>query len=44
MAHMAFMSVYPDWAWVLLATDVLVIYGLAVLGDEIAELYPLPSW
>ena len=38
MAHMAFMSVYPDWAWVLLATDVLVIYGLAVHGDEIAEL------
>jgi hypothetical protein len=38
LTHTAFMSVYPAWAWVLLATDVLVIYGLAVHGDEIAEL------
>lgn len=37
LAQMAFMSVYPAWAWLLLIIDGLVIYGLTVHGDEIAE-------
>ena len=38
LAQMSFMSVYPAWAWLILAIDGLIIYGLAVHGDEIAEL------
>ena len=38
LAQMSFMSVYPAWAWLILAIDGLIIYGLAVHGDEVAEL------
>lgn len=38
LAQMAFMSLYPAWAWFIIAIDALVIYGLAVHGDEVAEL------
>ncbi|MGI9602059.1 MAG: DUF7144 family membrane protein [Acidimicrobiales bacterium] len=38
VAQMAFMSVYPAWSWLVLIIDGLVIYGLTVHGDEIAEM------
>ena len=38
LAQMAFMSLYPAWSWFIIAIDGLVIYGLAVHGDEVAEL------
>ncbi len=38
LAQMAFMSVYPQWSWVVIVLDGLIIYGLAVHGDEVAEL------
>lgn len=38
LAQMAFMSVYLAWAWLLLIIDGLIIYGLTVHGDEVAEL------
>ena len=38
LAQMAFMSLYPAWSWFIIAIDALVIYGLAVHGDEVAEL------
>ena len=38
LAQMAFMSLYPAWSWFIIAIDALVIYGLAVHGDQGAEL------
>ena len=38
LAQMSFMSVYPAWAWFIIAVDALIIYGLTVHGDEVAEL------
>ncbi len=38
LAQMSFMSVYPQWSWLIIIVDGLVIYGLAVHGDEVAEL------
>ena len=38
LAMMSIMSVYPAWAWLILAIDGLIIYGLTVHGDEVAEL------
>ncbi len=38
LAHMSFMSVYPAWSWLVIIVDGLVIYGLTVHGDEVAEL------
>ena len=37
ITQMSFMSIYPQWAWLVIGIDVLVIYALAVHGDEIAE-------
>ena len=37
LAQVAFLSLYPAWAGILLIIDGLVIYGLSVHGDEIAE-------
>ncbi|MGI9616668.1 MAG: DUF7144 family membrane protein [Acidimicrobiales bacterium] len=36
ISQMAFMSVYPAWSWLVILVDALVIYGLAVHGDEVA--------
>ncbi len=36
VASMAWLSVYPVWSLVILALDVLVIYGLVAHGDEVA--------
>ena len=38
VAQMAFLSVYPAWSWLVIIVDTLVIYGLTVHGDEVAEL------
>ncbi len=38
IAQMAFMSVYPSWSWLVIIVNGLIIYGLAVHGDEVAEL------
>ena len=38
LAQFAFMSVYPQWSWLVIILDGLVIYALAVHGDEVAEL------
>ena len=38
LAHMSFMSIYPAWAWLILAIDAIIIYGLTVHGDEVAEI------
>jgi uncharacterized membrane protein (DUF2068 family) len=37
LAQFAFMSVYPGWSWVVIILNGLIIYGLAVHGDEVAE-------
>jgi hypothetical protein len=37
IAQMAFMSVYPEWSWLLIIVNALIIYGLAVHGDEVAK-------
>jgi hypothetical protein len=37
LAQVAFLSLYPAWAGILLVIDALIIYGLTVHGDEIAE-------
>lgn len=37
IAQFSFMSVYPAWSWFIVIIDGLIIYGLAVHGDEIAE-------
>ena len=36
IGQMAFLSVYPVWSILIIAVDVLVIYGLTVHGDEVA--------
>ncbi len=36
LAQMSFMSVYPAWSWLIIIIDGLIIYGLAVHGDEVA--------
>jgi hypothetical protein len=38
LAHMSFMSVNPQWSWLVIVVDGLVIYGLTVHGDEVAEI------
>ena len=38
VAQMAFLSLYPAWSFLIILIDALVIYGLAVHGDEVAEL------
>ena len=38
LTQMAFLSIYPAWAWLILVIDGLIIYGLTVHGDEVAEL------
>ena len=38
IAQFAFMSIYAQWAWVSIVINGLIIYGLAVHGDEVAEL------
>jgi len=38
LAQFAFMSVYPAWSWVVIIINGLIIYGLSVHGDEVAEL------
>jgi hypothetical protein len=37
IAQMSFMSIYPQWAWLIIGVDVLVIYALAVHGDDVGE-------
>ncbi|MDH3681114.1 MAG: hypothetical protein OEV40_14340 [Acidimicrobiia bacterium] len=37
LSQMAFLSIYPAWAWLVIIVDGLVIYGLAVHGDEVAQ-------
>lgn len=37
VAQMAFLSLYPAWSWLVIIVDGLIIYGLAVHGDEVAE-------
>ena len=32
---MAFMSAYPQWSWISIIINGLIIYGLAVHGDEV---------
>lgn len=38
LSQMAFMSLYPAWAWLVIIIDGLIIWGLTVHGDEVAEL------
>ena len=38
IAQMSFMSVYSQWSWLIILIDALIIYGLTVHGDEVAEL------
>lgn len=37
VSQMTFMSVYAQWSWLIIILDGLIIYGLAVHGDEVAE-------
>ncbi len=37
LAQMTFLSLYPAWSWLLIIIDGLIIYGLTVHGDEVAE-------
>ncbi|MFK8023524.1 MAG: hypothetical protein AB8G26_06135 [Ilumatobacter sp.] len=37
LVQMGFMSIYPQWSWLLIAVNSLLIYGLAVHGDEVAR-------
>ncbi|GAA3349260.1 membrane protein [Amorphoplanes nipponensis] len=37
MVNIAFLSAYPIWSTIIIATDVLVIYALAVHGRETAQ-------
>jgi hypothetical protein len=39
LANMAFLAAYPIWATIIIATDVLVIYALAMHGREIRVRY-----
>ena len=36
LSQMAFLSIYPAWAWLIIIVNGLVIYGLTVHGDEVA--------
>lgn len=38
LTQMSLMSLYPAWSWLILIIDGLVIYGLSVHGDEVAEI------
>lgn len=38
VAQFAFLSVYPQWSWIVVILDGLIIYALAVHGDEVADL------
>ena len=38
VGQFTFMSVYPAWSWAVIIIIGLIIYGLAVHGDEVAEL------
>ena len=38
VGQFTFMSVYPVWSWAVIIINGLIIYGLAVHGDEVAEL------
>lgn len=38
LSHMAFLSIYPAWSWLVIIIDGLIIYGLAVHGDEVAAI------
>lgn len=37
VAQFGFMSIYPEWSWAAILINVLVIYALAVHGDEVAK-------
>ena len=37
ITQMSFMSIYPQWSWLIIGIDVLVIYGLAVHGDDVSD-------
>lgn len=37
ITQMSFMSIYPQWSWLIIGIDALVIYGLAVHGDDVSE-------
>lgn len=37
LVQMGFMSIYPQWSWLLIGINALLIYGLAVHGDEVAK-------
>lgn len=37
LVQMGFMSIYPQWSWLLIGVNALLIYGLAVHGDEVAK-------
>ncbi len=37
VSQFAFMSIYPAWSWLVVIVNGLIIYGLAVHGDEVAE-------
>ncbi len=38
LTQFAFMSLYPAWSWFVIIVDAVIIYGLAVHGDEIGDL------
>lgn len=37
LSQMAFLSIYPAWSWLVIIVDGLLIYALAVHGDEVAS-------
>ncbi len=37
LVQMGFMSIYPQWSWLLIGANGLLVYGLAVHGDEVAK-------
>jgi len=39
LANMAFLAAYPIWATIVIATDVIVIYALAMHGREVKAQY-----
>ncbi|MGI9614467.1 MAG: DUF7144 family membrane protein [Acidimicrobiales bacterium] len=38
VAQMGFHSIYPEWSWLVIALNALIIYALTVHGDEVSEL------
>ena len=38
LSQMAFLSIYPAWSWLIIIINGLIIYGLTVHGDEVADL------